>query len=215
MIASPRSGASTHQMAFDRIVHIVDADATARQHGAAVLRASDYEVQTHASGREFFLSHPDPHLGCILLDIHMPEPDGLDVQDKLIQVGQTMPVIVFTGENALDIAVRAMKAGALYYLEKPYLDADLLRLVAEALARQEATEDSADCKADATARLDALSPREIQVMQGLAEGSPSKIIAHELGLSIRTVEMYRTNLMEKLKARSLSTVLRLWFDAGR
>jgi len=215
MLASPRATASLHYMPFERIVHIVDADAAARQHGASVLRASNYEVRTHASGRDFLLSHPDPHPGCILLDIHMPEPDGLDVQDKLIQAGQTMPVIVFTGENALDIAVRAMRAGALYFLEKPYLDADLLRMVGEAIARQDAAEDSADRKALAKARLDSLSPREIEVMQGLAEGSPSKIIAHELGLSIRTVEMYRIHLMKKLEARSLSTVLRLWFDADR
>ncbi|OYX57052.1 MAG: hypothetical protein B7Y86_09990 [Brevundimonas subvibrioides] len=204
-----------HHIPFDRIVHIVDADPAARQHGAAVLRASNYEVRTHASGSDFLLCHPDPHPGCILLDIHMPEPDGLDVQDKLIQAGQTMPVIVFTGENALDIAVRAMRAGALWFLEKPYLDADLVRMVGEAIARQDATEDSADRKAIATAQIDSLSPREIQVMQGLAEGWPNKIIAHELGLSIRTVEMYRTNLMKKLEAHSLSTVLRLWFDAGR
>jgi len=197
------------------IIHIVDADASARQHGAAVLRASNYEVRTHASGRDLVLSHPDPHPGCILLDIPMPEPDSLDVQDKLIQAGQTMPVIVFTGQNALDIAVRAMRGGALWFLEKPYLDADLVRMVGEAIARQDATEDSADRKAIATARLDCLSHREAQVMQGLAEGSPNKIIAHELGLSIRTVEMYRTNLMKKLEADSLSTILRLWFDAGR
>lgn len=202
-------------MPIDRVVHIVDADAAAREHGATILRASDYQVQTHASGRDFFRTPPDRRPGCVLLDIHVPEPDGLDIQDKMIKAGLTMPVIVFTGENAIDIAVRAMRAGALFFLEKPYLDADLLAMVGEAMERLDATEDSADRKALAMARLDSLSPREIQVVQGLVEGSPNKLIAHELGLSIRTVEMYRINLMEKLKARSLSTVLRLWFDAER
>lgn len=201
-------------MSIDRVIHIVDADPPALAHSAAILRAAGYKVQTHASGTDYLESTPDPRPGCILLDIDVPEPDGLAVRDELIKSGLTMPVIVFTGEGAIDIAVRAMRAGALHFLEKPYPEAELLAMIAEALERLDATEDSTAREARAVAQLATLSPREIQVMEGLSQGSPNKIIAHDLRLSIRTVEMYRTNLMEKLGARSLSTVFRIWFDAG-
>lgn len=120
-----------------------------------------------------------------------------------------MPVIVFTGDNDIEIAVRAMRAGALHFLEKPYADADLLRMVAEAFERLDVAEADADRKISADARLALLSPREIQVVEGMLAGQPNKLIAYHLELSIRTVEMYRINLMEKLGARSLSAVFRL------
>ncbi|MFN3536979.1 MAG: response regulator transcription factor, partial [Brevundimonas sp.] len=113
------------------------------------------------------------------------------------------------------IAVRAMRAGALSFLEKPYADADLLNMVAEAFERLSASEADADRKAMAEARLALLSPREQQVVQGMLAGLPNKLIAHSLGLSIRTIETYRINLMDKLQVRSLSAVFRLWFDAER
>lgn len=202
-------------MLTGRCVHIVDANASDREHGAALLRASGYDVSTHPSGQHFLDSPPDRRLGCILLDIHMPEPDGLRVQNQLIASGLAMPMIVFTGDNNIEIAVRAIRAGALHFLEKPYADADLLSMVAEAFERLSADEADADRKAAADARLASLSPREIQVVEGMLAGLPNKLIAHGLGLSIRTVEMYRIHLMEKLEARSLSAVFRLWFDADR
>lgn len=203
------------QMLDDRLVHIVDADAAVRDHGSALLSAAGYHVHTHPSGGHFLRRQPDLHPGCVLLDIQMPEPDGLHVQRQLIAAGLTMPMIVFTGDNGIEIAVRAMRAGALHFLEKPYSDADLLTMVDEAFDRLVAIEAGADRKAWAIARLATLSPRETQVVQGMMAGLPNKLIAHRLGLSIRTVEMYRTNLLEKLQARSLSAVFRLWFDAAR
>lgn len=200
-------------MVSDRVVHIVDADSAAMAHSAKVLMAAGYRVLTHASGAHFLAAPPDARLGCILLDIQMPEPDGLDVQDQLLKSGLGMPVIVFTGENAVDIAVRAMRAGALHFLEKPYRDMDLLTMVADAIERLEVAEDSAERKARAIRLLAALSPRELQVMDAMIAGSPNKLIAHALGLSIRTVEMYRNNLMDKLRARNLSGVFRVWLDA--
>lgn len=174
-----------------------------------------YEVRTHPSGRHFLKDQPDGKPGCILLDINMPEPDGLHVQKQLMASGLAMPVIVFTGDNDIEIAVRAMRAGALHFLEKPYADADLLRMVAEAFERLDVAEADADRKVSADARLALLSPREIQVVEGMLAGQPNKLIAYRLELSIRTVEMYRINLMEKLGARSLSAVFRLWLDAER
>lgn len=123
-------------MRTGRCVHIVDANATDRGHGAEVLRSAGYDVLTHPSGRNFLARQPDGRPGCILLDIHMPEPDGLHIQDELIASGVAMPVIVFTGDSNIQIAVRAMRAGALHFLEKPYADADLVNRVAEASARQ-------------------------------------------------------------------------------
>jgi two-component system response regulator FixJ len=200
-------------MLTDRCVHIVEADAIDRAHGAELLRSNGYDVQTHASGRHFLDSQPDRKPGCVLLDIHVPEPDGLRVHDQMIANGLTLPVIVFTGDNDIEIAVRAMRAGALHFLEKPYADADLLNMVAEAFERLEKTEIEVDRRASANARLALLSPREIQVVQGLLAGLPNKLIAYNLELSIRTVEMYRIKLMEKIGCRSLSAVFRFWFDA--
>lgn len=200
-------------MLFDRLVHIVDADAVSLAHGAGLLRAAGYDVHTHASGGHFLRRQPDRHPGCVLLDIRLPEPDGLAIQDQLIASGVSMPVILFTGDNDLEFAVRAMRAGALHFLEKPYADADLLSMVADAFARQDATEAGADRKAAAEARLKLLSPREKQVMERLLTGLPNKLIAHDLGVSIRTVEMHRLHVMEKLQTRSLVAVFRLWVDA--
>ena len=202
-------------MPIDRVIHIVDADPDALAHGVMILRASDYTVVPHASGENFLNSQPDARPGCVLLDIDVPEPDGLAVHQGMIEAGITMPVIVFTGQGAIDIAVRAMKAGALHFLEKPYRDEDLLEMVTEALDHLEAKEDCENRKARAISLLALLSPREHQVMQGLLEGQSSKVIAHELELSVRTVEMYRTKLMDKLGVRSLSGVFRLCFDAER
>lgn len=202
-------------MLTDRCVHIVGADATDRARGAALLRSAGYDVQTHASGSDFLKRQPDGKPGCILLDIHMPEPDGLRVRNQLMARGLAMPVIVFTGRNDIEIAVRAMRAGALHFLEKPYEAADLLRMVAQAFERLDATEAEEDRKVAADALLSLLSPREIQVVQGMLAGQPNKLIAHRLDLSIRTVEMHRIHLMEKLRARSLSAVFRLWLDAER
>lgn len=200
-------------MPLGRCVHIVDADAVFRAHGARLLRSAGYDVHTHASGDHFLASQPDRNPGCVLLDIHVPEPDGLDVQVRLVARGLAMPVILFTGDNDIGLAARAMRAGALRFLEKPYADADLLSEVADAFGRLDATEAGTDRKAAAEARLALLSPREKEVMERLLAGLPNKLIAHALGVSVRTVEMHRHHVMEKLQARSLVAVFRLWVDA--
>lgn len=200
-------------MLVDRLVHIVDADGLSRDRGARLLRSAGYDVHAHASAEQFLLGQPDLRPGCVLLDIHMPEPDGLAIQDRLIALGVTMPVILFTGDKDLDLAVRAMRAGALHFLEKPYSDEELLGEVAHAFQRLGAAEAGTDRKAAAEARLALLSPRERQVMAGLLTGLPNKLIAHAMSVSIRTVEMHRLHVMEKLQTRSLVAVFRLWVDA--
>lgn len=201
-------------MQVDHLVHIVDADTDTRVHGARLLRSAGYDIRSYASGDDFLRRQPDPYPGCVLLDIHLPEPDGLAIQDQLIASGVTMPVILFTGDNDMELAASAMRAGCLHFLEKPYDDADLLGMVADAFERLAATEVGMDRKAAAVARLALLSPRETQVMEGLLAGMPNKLIAHSLEISIRTVEMHRLHLMEKLKARSLVSVFRIWVEAN-
>lgn len=200
-------------MPLDRLVHIVDADAGSGAHGARLLRSAGYNVRTYASAGEFLCRQPDPQPGCVLLDIRLPEPDGLAVQDRLIASGMTMPVILFTGDEDMELAARAMRAGCLHFLYKPYADAELLGMVADAFERLVAAEAGAERKAAAAARLALLSPREIQVMDGLLAGMPNKLIAHSLGISVRTVEMHRLHMIEKLRAGSLVAVFRLWVDA--
>ncbi len=202
-------------MLVERLVHVVDVDDASRAHGARVLRSAGYDVHTHASANHFLHRQPDRHPGCVLLDIRLPEPDGLFIRDQLIASGMTMPALLFTGDDDMELAARAMRAGALRFLEKPYTDEDLLRMVAEAFERLGATEAGTDRKAAAAARLALLSPREEQVMEGLLEGMPNKLIAHALGVSIRTVEMHRLHMMDKLEVRSLGAVFRLWVDAER
>lgn len=195
-------------------MHIVDADEVIRTHGARLLRTAGYDVYTHASGDHFLASQPDRNPGCVLLDIHVPEPDGLDVQVRLIARGLAMPVILFTGDNDIGLAARAMRAGALHFLEKPYADADLLSEVADAFERLHATEAGTDRKETAEARLALLSPREKEVTERLLSGLPNKLIAYDLGVSVRTVEMHRLHVMDKLQARSLVAVFQIWVDAG-
>lgn len=145
----------------------------------------------------------------------MPGRDGLEVQSTMNDRGLAFPVIVVTGHGDIGLAVRAMKAGAIDFLEKPYRREDLLAALQQACNRLEDGEHVKKHSADAKLRLNALTPREREVMDGLANGYPNKTIAYDLGISPRTVEVHRANLMEKLEARSLSDALRIAFDAER
>ena len=144
----------------------------------------------------------------------MPEIDGLGVQRALAERGVTMPVVIMTGHGDISIAVQAMKAGAVDFLEKPFEKAALLAAISDAFARIEASDQAASRAADAEVILSALTPRERDVLEGLAKGLPNKTIAYDLDISPRTVEVHRANLMTKLGVRSLSDALRIAFAAG-
>jgi len=152
--------------------------------------------------------------GCILLDVRMPQMDGLEVQKELNERGIAMPVIILTGHGDVSIAVSAMKAGAVDFIEKPFEKAVLLAAIESAFERLADVEGRATRAADATIRIAALSGREQDVLKGLARGLPNKTIAYDLGISPRTVEVHRANLMTKLGVRSLSEALRIAFSAG-
>jgi two-component system response regulator FixJ len=197
-----------------RTLHIVDDDEDVRESAALLLEASGYAVSTHASGVEF-LEALDPNIpACVLLDIHMPQMDGLEVQLRLAERGIAFPVVVLTGQGDISIAVQAMKNGAFEFLEKPYLNEVLLEAVRDAFGKLEATTEDRAVTAQAKARITKLTGREMEVMQALLGGLPNKLIAYELDISVRTVEVYRANIMDKLDSRSLSTAVRIALAAG-
>lgn len=201
-------------MTPERLVHIVDDDEAIRMSAAFLLRTSGYIVETHLSGVAFLAAIGRETRGCVLLDIRMPELDGLEVQRRLAERGIALPVIMLTGHGDITLAVRAIKAGAVEFLEKPFEKAALLSAIDEAFHRIGDADRLQIDAADAVVRLAALTPREGDVLRGIVKGQPNKITAYELGISTRTVEAHRAALMTKLHARSLSDVLRIAFAAG-
>jgi two-component system response regulator FixJ len=201
-------------MADRRLIHIIDDEEAVRRSAGFMLKTSGFVVETWASGTAFLkeVRHASP--GCILLDVRMPEMDGLEVQQALNERGVAMPVIVLTGHGDISIAVRAMKAGAVDFIEKPFEKAVLLGAIDAAFARLEDKKGRADRESEAAVAIAALTPRERDVLDGLAQGLPNKTIAYDLGISPRTVEVHRANLMTKLAVRSLSDALRIAFAAG-
>lgn len=201
-------------MTEEKLVHIIDDEEAVRRSTSFMLKTSGYAVQSWPSGTAFLrdVRHVEP--GCILLDIRMPEMDGLAVQAALVERGVTMPVVILTGHGDIGTAVQAMKAGAVDFLEKPFEKKALLGAIEQACDRIAAADDRAARTAEAQTVLGALTPREREVLEGLAQGLPNKAIAFDLGISPRTVEVHRANLMAKLDVKSLSDALRIAFAAG-
>lgn len=200
--------------AIPPMVHIVDDDEAVRRSAAMLLASFGHGSQTYASAEAFLASLAQIRPGCAIVDIRMPGMDGLALQEELQRREARIPVIVVTGHGEVTSAVRAMKAGAVDFIEKPYSDEDLLRAVTNALAQFEDERILHATAAAAAHRIEALTPRESEVLQQLVVGKPNKVIAHELGISPRTVEIHRANVMEKLGCRSLADVVRLAFAAG-
>jgi two-component system response regulator FixJ len=198
----------------DRIVHLVDDDEAIRRSASFMLKTSGYQVQLYASGVELLRQAKVLAPGCILLDVRMPEMDGLQVQQALKERGATLPVIVMTGHGDVSVAVQAMKSGAVDFIEKPFEKAALLGAIEEGFSRIEQVGRSRVRAEEAQVRLQALTPRERDVLEGLVRGHPNKTIAYDLAISPRTVEIHRANLMGKLGVASLSEALRIAFAAG-
>lgn len=197
-----------------RVIHIVDDEEAIRRSAGFMLKKSGFAVTPWVSGVEFLKHVKKAEQGCILLDVRMPEMDGLEVQQELSERGVSMPVVVLTGHGDVSIAVRAMKAGAVDFIEKPFEKAVLLNAIESAFERLADTEGRASRAADAVILVAGLSAREQDVLKGLAQGLPNKTIAYDLGISPRTVEVHRANLMAKLGVRSLSEALRIAFAAS-
>jgi len=185
-----------------------------------LIRSAATVVMVHAQAPLFrsgieLLESPRPlPAGCILLDIRMAGMDGLEVQQTLQREGISLPVIIMTGHGDIGLAVKAMKAGAVDFIEKPFEKEALIRSLEEGFNRLLRKEATGDRMRDASVRLQALTAREREVLDGLARGLPNKTIAYDLGISPRTVEIHRANVMTKLSVRSLSEALRIAFAAS-
>jgi two-component system response regulator FixJ len=196
-----------------RTVHLVDDDEAIRRSVGFMLKTSGFQVRTYESGVDFLKSATNLDPGCILLDIRMPGMDGLEVLGALRAKGVSLPVIIMTGHGDVSLAVQAMKAGALDFIEKPFEKAVLLSAIEHGIERLKRSAAEVDRADEAAVKLQALTPRERDVLDGLAKGLPNKTIAYDLGISPRTVEIHRANLMTKLGVRSLSEALRIAFAA--
>lgn len=197
-----------------RTVHLVDDDESVRRSVSFMLRTSGYIVKTYASGVEFLKEAKTSVPGCILLDVQMPEVNGLEVQTRLREQGVLHPVIVMTAHGDVSVSVQAMKAGAIDFIEKPFEKAVLIGAIEDGFGRLEQTGRRRVRAEEAKVRLEALTPREMDIMKGLVRGHPNKTIAYDLDISPRTVEIHRANLMTKLAVASLSEALRIAFAAG-
>jgi two-component system response regulator FixJ len=201
-------------MSSPKLIHVVDDDEAVRESAAILLESAGYDVVMYASGVEFIETLSNDATGCVLLDIHMPGMTGLQVQTELKARKVGWPVIVLTGQGDVSIAVHAMKNGAFEFLEKPYMNDVLLVTLQDAFESLESTAEESARVACARRLIDTLTPREREVMQALLAGLPNKLIAYELDLSVRTVEIYRASVMGKLKVRGLSTAVRIAMAAG-
>jgi two-component system response regulator FixJ len=198
----------------DSIIYIVDDDDAVRQSLQFLLRTAGLKSQAFESARAFYEVLPQVDSGCVITDVRMPDITGIDLLKKVKEVNPDLPVIVITGHGDIALAVEAMKIGAMDFLEKPFDDDHLLSAVRTALDRDaEATRRHAEL-AEIHQKLAALSNRERQVLEGLVAGNPNKTIAFDLGISPRTVEIYRANLMTKMSANSLSDLVRMAMTAG-
>lgn len=196
-------------MANDAVVHLIDDDEDVRRAMAFLLGTAGLAVRVHESALQFLERLGNLQPGCIITDVRMPGMDGLELQQRLKEIGVGMPIIVMTGHADVPLAVQAMKAGAIDFIEKPFDDDVLLSAVRIALEAHERGGRSTAETATIQAKVDSLSARERQVLEGLLTGHPNKTIAYDLNLSPRTVETHRANVMTKMGASSLSELVRM------
>lgn len=194
-------------MPAERTIHVVDDDAAVRRSLELLLGSMGFITISYAAPDSFLLAAPGLTDGCVLLDVKMPGIGGLEVQARLKTIGFALPIIVITGQGDIQTAVRSMKAGAFDFLEKPYEDEALLRAIEAALATTPHGHDQQTL--DAVQRIAQLSPREREVLEALVAGASNKVIAFDLGLSVRTVEVHRARMMDRLGTHQLAEAIRL------
>lgn len=195
-------------MPSERMIHVVDDDAAVRHSLKRLLDSAGFESVLYETPDAFLDAVQDSSDGCALLDVHMPGMDGMEVHAQLTKRGSRLPVIVMTGQSDVQTAIRAMKAGAVDFIEKPFEDRTLLDAIALALARGRTTDHEREAS-EATQRVARLSRREREVLEALVSGQPSKVIAFNLGISVRTVEVHRARMMERLGVRQFAEAVRL------
>jgi two-component system response regulator FixJ len=201
-------------MQTEAIIYVIDDDEAVRQSLEFLLKTAGVAVRSFDSAKAFLDILPQVGFGCIITDVRMPEITGIDLLRKVKEVNRDLPVIVITGHGEISLAVEAMKIGAADFLEKPFDDDHLLAAVHNALDREADQVKRKAQVSDIQDKLAALSNRERQVLEGLVAGNANKTIAFDLGISPRTVEIYRANLMTKMAANSLSDLVRMAMVAG-
>ena len=201
-------------------IYIVDDDEAVRDSLQILTESYDYETETFESGTAFLEAVERIGSGCVLLDVRMPDIDGLEIQARLAQANPRLAVIIITGHGDVPMAVKAMKAGAFDFIEKPFTDDVLMESLGRAsahskhLAQAQDNAGSSEVNNEVLGRIEELTPRERDVLDQLIIGRPNKIIAYELGISPRTVEVHRARVMEKMQAKSLSHLVRMALAAG-
>lgn len=201
-------------MTQDHTVFIVDDDEAVRDSLEILLEASGYATESYASGPDILAACESAGNGCVLLDVRMPGMSGLEVQERLQTVRPDLPVIIITGHGDVAMAVRAMKAGAFDFVEKPFHEESLLESIQIALSIAERATRRHEIGELARRNLERLTPREHDVLEHLVTGQPNKVIAYELGCSPRTVEIHRARVMEKMEARNLPHLVRMAIAMG-
>ena len=191
------------------VVFVVDDDPAMRESLRWLIESIGLSVQTFADARDFLLAYDPARVGCLVLDVRMPGLSGLELQDKLSARGSNLPIIMITGYAEVPMAVRAMKAGAIDFIEKPFSDQELLDRVRMAIDQHRRTQADELERAEICSRVARLTQREREVRDLVIAGKPNKVIALELGLSTKTVEHHRSKLMEKLKVETLPELVRL------
>jgi two-component system response regulator FixJ len=195
-------------------VYVIDDDGAMRDSLAFLLDAAEFEVTLFESAQHFLDVLPSVDFGCVISDVRMPGIDGIELLKRLKTSRSSLPVLIMTGHGDVPLAIEAMKLGAVDFLEKPFEDDRLIGMIDTALKQAEAGARSEAAVLDIAARVESLSPREHQVMEGLVAGLSNKQIARDYDISPRTIEVYRANVMTKMQAGSLSELVRLAMRVG-
>ena len=195
-------------------VFIVDDDAAVRDALKFLMRSVGHPVEVYASAQEFLDAYRDDRPGCLVLDIRMPGMSGLELQEKLVERRAIVPIIFITGHGDVPMAVEAMQAGAMDFIQKPFRDQDLLDRINQALDKDAANRQALRELNAIRERLASLTPREREVMDLVVKGKANKVIAGDLDLSQRTVEIHRARVMEKMQASSLAHLVRMAIEVG-
>ena len=196
-------------MPNEPVVHVIDDDEGVRESLAFLLDCSEIATRTYESAMGFIDALPAVERGCIVTDVRMPGMSGIELLARLRALNVTDPVIVITGHADVPMAIQALHAGVSDFIEKPFSDEAILLAVRSALAKLESRREMETERAEIDRRLKSLSGRESEVMEGLVEGKANKVIAYDLDISARTVEVYRANVMTKMGARTLSELVRM------
>ncbi len=205
----PRPGEDDTMSSDSAVVYVVDDDEAVRDSLKVLLESVDLQCRTYGSATEFLEDHDADQHSCLVADIRMPGMSGLDLQDELNRRASTIPILFITGHGDVPMAVDAMKSGALDFIQKPFRDQDLLDRIHQALERDDERREDNRETAEIRDRVARLTGRETEVMHRVVKGQANKVIAHDLGVSQRTVEIHRARVMQKMGARSLAELVRM------